>query len=638
MRKQVLLPSWTPIAALTLLYVVVGVGGYTTNAALLWQVFIAAVAVALVALAVAERRRLTTALHQGEQQFRAEYQRAEESQRWLATIVESSSDAILSQTPDGIILSWNQAAEHIYGYSAAEAVGQPISMLVSPECTDEEQHFLERLRQGERILHHETECVRKDGKRIYVSLTISPIKDAVGTIRGASVIARDITDRKRVEERIRYLAQHDTLTGLPNRILFRDRIGQAIAHAQRNQRMVAVLFLDLDGFKHINDSLGHQVGDRLLRMTARRLQRCLRDGDSVARLGGDEFVVCLPNLLENDDARHIAEKLLVALRDSFFIEHDELHISGSIGISLYPADGLDAEVLMRAADTAMYHAKEKGRNNFQYFTPHLNKAAERRLVIANRLHNALERGELTLEYQPQVELGSGRIYAAEALLRWRQADLGKISTSEFIKIAEETGLIVPIGEWVLRQACLQLRTWRDAGARDLRIAVNLSPQQFRRVGLPELAASVLQESGLTADALEMEITEGVLMTQSLENFAVLEQLAKAGVRLAIDDFGTGYSSLAYLQRFPIDTLKIDQSFVPGIGRDANDTAIVSAVIAMAHSLHLKVVAEGVETAEQAAFLKARSCDGAQGFYYSEPVSAEAFGAMLGQRATLASVY
>lgn len=587
--------------------------GYADNESLLLlQIFMAFIAMTglILAAVIAERRH------------------REESEHWLATIVESSSDAIIGKTVDGIVLSWNQAAERMYGYSATEMVGRSIGVLVPPDRANELPQILEQVRRGERIEHFETIRRCKDGKHINVSLNISPIKDPVGSITGASIIARDITERRRIEERIRYLAQHDALTGLPNRVLFRDRIGQAIVQARRHQQLLAVLFLDLDGFKHINDSLGHQIGDHLLRMTARRLQRCLREGDTIARLGGDEFVMCLSGLSEGNGAMPVAAKILEALREPFYVEQHELHVSGSIGISIYPSDGDDAELLMRAADTAMYHAKESGRNNYQFFTARLNETARRRLVLANLLHQALEREEFSLYYQPQVDLESGRIFAAEALVRWRQPELGMITPNEFIKVAEETGLIVPLGDWVLRRACQRLKRWRDAGFPNLRITVNLSPQQFRRPGFAETTAHILQENGLPASAIELEITEGVLMMQSEENLAILDQLAGMGIHMAVDDFGIGYSSLAYLQRFPIDTLKIDRSFVSGIGRDANDTALVTAIIAMAKSLQLDVVGEGIENADQAAFLKAQGCKSGQGFYLGEPVSGDAFDKIL----------
>jgi diguanylate cyclase (GGDEF)-like protein/PAS domain S-box-containing protein len=557
-----------------------------------------------------------------------ERKRIEQQQQWLATIVDSSSDAIVGKSVDGTILSWNRGAEEVYGYTAAEAVGRSISLLAAPEHADELPRVLEKIRAGELVHDFETVRRRKDGRLITVSLTISPMYDAHGAIQGASTIARDITERKRVEDQIRHMAQHDALTGLPNRVLFRDRIGQAIVHAHRQQEQFAVLFLDLDGFKHINDSLGHDVGDEVLRQAAQRLQQCLRADDTVARLGGDEFVICLPALTDPADAMPTATKVLEALREPICVGRHTLHVGGSIGISVYPSDGSDAEALMRAADTAMYHAKENGRNNYQFFTARLNEAARRRLSVANLLHEALERNEFSLCFQPQVDLATGRISAAEALLRWRRRDLGIVAPVEFIKVAEETGLIVPIGEWALRTACRQLRAWRERGYPELRMTVNLSPQQFRRAGFPDTAARILAENDVPAAALDLEITESVLMTQTEDNLAVLEQLAGMGIHMAVDDFGIGYSNLAYLQRFPIHTLKIDRSFVRGIGRDANDAALVSAIIALAQSLRLEVIGEGVESAEQAAFLKAHGCHTAQGYYFGRAVPAETFGELL----------
>lgn len=444
----------------------------------------------------------------------------------------------------------------------------------------------------------------------------------------ATHLAGIAIERDRAEERVRHMAQHDALTGLPNRLLLRDRVNQCISQAARNRRQVAVMFIDLDQFKDINDSLGHQVGDQLLRSVARRLQRCIRQGDTVARLGGDEFVVSLSELNDTNEAMMVAGKILQTLRRTFVVDRHELHVTGSVGISLYPTNGEDAESLMRAADAAMYHAKEKGRDNYQFFVPRLNEAARRRLTIANRLRQAVQRNEFALHYQPQIDLENGAIFSAEALLRWNQSELGMITPTEFIKVAEETGVIVPLGDWVLRQACEQLKRWRAAGHTNLHVTVNLSPHQLRRAGFAEFVSEVLQETGLPAEALEIEITEGILMMYSPENVTALGRLARMGVRLAIDDFGTGYSSLSYLQRFPISVLKIDQSFVSGIGQDPNDTAIVGAIIAMARSLQMKVVAEGVETEEQAAFLRANGCYAAQGFYYSKAITSEKFLSLL----------
>ncbi|WP_280153708.1 EAL domain-containing protein [Piscinibacter sp. XHJ-5] len=475
----------------------------------------------------------------------------------------------------------------------------------------------------------EVEVSQGDGKRTYLTQRF-PLRRADGELFAIGCVATDITERKSHEERIRYLAQNDVLTGLPNRTLFRDRVAQAIAQAQRSGAHVAVMFLDLDHFKNVNDSLGHETGDELLKAAANRLRGCLRAGDTAARQGGDEFVICLPTLAEGSHAIPIAEKLLEALRQPFSVGSNELHVRGSVGISVFPGDGADADELMRAADAAMYHAKEKGRDTFRFFTAELNNTAQRRLALANRLYEALQRREFVLHYQPKVELQTGRIFGAEALIRWPQVDGSYIGPHEFVRVAEETGQIGPLGEWILHEACAEAARWHRLGHHGISVAVNLSPQQLLRPGFPEFAQSVLRQTGLPPQSLEIEITEGVLMARSAENMSALEALAGLGIGLAIDDFGTGYSSLAYLQRFPVSVLKIDRSFTDGVGVDAGDTAIVTAIIAMAHSLRLDVVAEGVETIEQAQFLKAHGCRGAQGFHFSRPVPPERFVRLLSE--------
>jgi len=446
--------------------------------------------------------------------------------------------------------------------------------------------------------------------------------------RANASLEAEIAERTAAQEALYALACHDALTGLPNRGVLEERLAQAIAQALRHGRSVAVLFIDLDGFKHINDTLGHQAGDQILRDTASRLQQCVRAEDCVARLGGDEFVISLAELAARDDAALVAHKIMRALEQPFLIDRREVHVSGSIGISAFPADGETVDALLRGADMAMYAAKDEGPGNFRFFTAALSEMAQRRRTIADWLRRALSHDELELHYQPQVDLANGRIFAAEALIRWRQPGNGLVASGEFVPMAEETGLILPMGEWVLRHACEQLHRWREEpGAPDLCIAVNLSVRQFHQPGFQDLAARILAETGLPASALDLEITESLLV-HNPESLRTLNQLSDMGVQLAVDDFGTGYSSLAYLQRFPIDELKIDRSFVSGIGANPHDTAIVTAIIAMAHSLQLKVVAEGVETAGQLAFLAAHGCEAAQGFYFGKPVSADAFTELL----------
>ena len=451
-------------------------------------------------------------------------------------------------------------------------------------------------------------------------------------VRTNARLEQKIADYNQAERRIDYMAHHDALTGLPNRLLLEDRINQAIAQARRHQdEMVAQLHIDLDHFKTVNDSLGDRIGDRLLQSVASRLQQCTREGDSLGCLGGNAFGVCLAALRSSNDAALVAGKVLESLSRPFAVEGHELHISASIGVGFFPSDGSDASALLRAANAAMYKAKQKGRGNYQFFTAALHEAARRRMVATNQLRQALAQDEFSVYYQPQVDMESGRIFSAEALLRWTPPGKAPRSCVEFIAIAEETGIIVPIGEWVLRQACAQLKRWRDGGHPEMRIAVNLSARQFAQANLTDFVAQVIEETGIPADALELEITESVTMQPSDDNIAVLHRLSNMGVQLSIDDFGTGYSSLAYLQNFPIHALKIDRSFVIGINEETHDAAIVTAIIAMAHSLHLNLIAEGVDRPEHVSFLTAHGCLAAQGFYYSQAVPADTLTQLLDER-------
>ena len=457
-----------------------------------------------------------------------------------------------------------------------------------------------------------------------ISVSGRPIFDEQGNFQGYRGTGRDITEQKQVEEKIRHMAHHDALTQLPNRVLLHDRIGQAIAQAQRNDQAMALLFIDLDRFKTVNDSLGHPVGDKLLQVVAGRLLACTRASDTVARIGGDEFVVLLGDLDRPEAARHVAQKVLDSLSEPVTVDGHELKITPSVGICAYPHDGQDVETLMRNADIAMYHAKQMGRNNFQFFTQIMNDVAQQRLLLENDLRYAVERGEFILHYQPQLDLKTGGIVGFEALVRWRHPQRGMVAPSEFIPAAEETGLIGPIGEWVLREACTQARAWQKAGHPQLQVAVNCSAKQFQHEGFVETVGRILRETGMPAARLELEITESVIIHHSEEVNARFQALEDMGVRISIDDFGTGYSSLSYLKRLAIHQLKIDQSFVRDISSDPDDAAIVSAIIAIAHSLDLDVVAEGVETAEQLAFLRSLGCDSAQGYFFSRPVPADEF--------------
>ncbi len=451
-----------------------------------------------------------------------------------------------------------------------------------------------------------------------------------GRLRGVTV---DMTARKDLEEQLARMARYDSLTGLPNRNLLADRLGQALISSARHGRAAAVLFLDLDRFKSINDSLGHNVGDQLLKAAGERLRGCVREGDTVARLGGDEFVVVLTDMARTQDAAHLAQKTLDRLAHPFSVEvpnagAEEFFITGSIGVSFYPGDGEDAETLLKNADVAMYRAKVHGGNNYQFFTPEMNARARRQLSMENALHVALDRNQFVLYYQPQVDLASGGIVGVEALLRWKHPEQGLVAPAEFIPLLEETGLIVPVGGWVLREACAQAAAWRQAGLSSLRMAVNLSARQLRDGRFADTVAAALADTGMDPDGLELEITESLVMQQVEASLEALRRIHALGVHISMDDFGTGYSSLSHLKLLPIDAVKIDRSFVCDIPDDENDAAIVQAIIVLARTLRLNVIAEGVETEAQLAFLRAQGCGAAQGFLFSRPVPAEELSARL----------
>jgi diguanylate cyclase (GGDEF)-like protein len=425
-------------------------------------------------------------------------------------------------------------------------------------------------------------------------------------------------------EQIAHLAEHDSLTGLPNRLLLNDRLDQAIAQAGRSSKLMAILFLDLDNFKLINDSLGHPTGDKLLQSVARSLLGCVRAPDTVSRQGGDEFVILLRDVERAEDPAITARRIQRALKEAHSIDGHQFHVTASIGISIFPLDGLDAATLLKNADTAMYRAKENGRQNFRFFKPEMNVKAVERQSMEEDLRRALERNEFTLNYQPILDLKSDAITGAEALLRWTHPTRGSVEPAEFIPVAEDTGLILPIGAWVLREACMQAKAWENEGLSPITISVNVSALQFRSEGFLDSLTTILKETGLNPESLDIEITESVLMGRAERGVPTLETLRKQGVQVAVDDFGTGYSSLSYLQKLKVDSLKIDQSFVHEIATTPNETSIVSAIISMGRSLGLRVTAEGVETPEALAFLKAQNCDEAQGYYISRPVPAAEF--------------
>ncbi|MDB6084333.1 MAG: hypothetical protein JWN43_2214 [Gammaproteobacteria bacterium] len=542
-------------------------------------------------------------------------------------------DAVVCTDISGDITFLNPVAEAMTGWSLAEASGRPMmevfrtldAISTEPTETTAELAILQI-----RAVHLPPSCtlIRRDGLEIPIEDSIAAIHDRQGHAIGAVIVFRDVSVARAMARQITHSAEHDFLTGLPNRMLLNDRISQAIASACRHTRLVAVLFLDLDGFKHINDSLGHPVGDKLLQAIAKRLVGSVRGSDTVSRQGGDEFVVLLPDLQQPEDAAVMAARILRDVAEAHSVDQHELYVTTSIGVSVFPDDGADAETLIKNADTAMYQAKENGRQSFQFFKPAMNARAVERQFIEEGLRRALQRRELTLHYQPKINIRTGAITGAEALIRWTHPSRGAIAPGQFIPVAEDCGLILPIGRWVLRQASEQAQAWVDAGLRPTTMAVNVSAMEFRDDDFLKSLFAILEETRLDPRALELELTESVLMKRAATTAITLQTLRKSGVQVAIDDFGTGYSSLNYLRRFPIDTLKIDQSFVRQIVDSDDEAAIVTAVISMARSLKLRVVAEGVETFEELEFLHAHRCEEAQGFYFSRPVPADQFAKLL----------
>jgi len=541
----------------------------------------------------------------------------------LDAIIQSSPLAIYTRDLDSNVLTWNPAAELMFGWRAAEIIGKPV-LTIPAEKAGEAENLRLGVLSGETIVQKELVRQRRDGSPINISLTASPLRDQSGQLYGYLTIVADITERKRAEHKIEFLAYHDALTGLPNRLLVQDRFLQARAHADRDKSKVALLFLDLDNFKTINDSLGHSVGDALLQQIASRLSECVRDTDTISRQGGDEFLIVLPDLPDSDACAPVLVKVMERLQDPFDADGHELSTSASIGIALYPDDGKDFDTLLKKADMAMYRAKDSGRNAYHFFDEQMNVEAVENLSMRNGLRRAVDRGEFVLHYQPQIDLVSGAVVGAEALLRWNNPEFGMIPPGRFIPVAEESGLIVPIGEWVMREACRQGALWKRAGLPDLVVAVNLSAVQFKRGDVEQTVINALEESGFDPRYLELEITESILI-QNMENvLATVKRLKLLGVKLSIDDFGTGYSSLSYLKRFDVDKLKIDQSFVRDLATDPDDTAIVRAIIQMAESLGLQTIAEGVEDLRMLEILRDFQCDEAQGYYFARPMPAEDF--------------
>lgn len=569
---------------------------------------------------ITERKNMEEALY-------VEKERAE-------VTLNSIGDAVISTDIAGNITFLNLVAETMTGWSGKEAVNRPMAevfRILDASTREIIANPMEMAIGKDKTVHLPPRCLlrRRDGFEIPIEDSAAPIHDREGEATGAVIVFHDVSAARAMAQQMAHAAEHDFLTGLPNRMLLNDRISQAIASAPRHLKHVAVLFLDLDGFKHINDSLGHSVGDKVLQSVAKRLGDCVRGADTVSRQGGDEFVILLSEVEQAEDAAITARRMLQSVAEPQSIGPHELHVTTSIGLSIYPDDGLDAETLIRNADTAMYQAKENGRQSYQFFKPAMNVRAVERQWIEESLRRALERREFALHYQPKINLRTGAIAGVEALIRWTHPARGIISPAQFIPVAEDSGLIVPIGNWVLREACRQAKAWEDAGLLLGTMAVNVSAMELRDLNFLRGFFSILGETGLDPQSLEMELTESVLMKHAESAASILRTVRERGMQVAMDDFGTGFSSLSYLQKFPVDALKIDQSFTRQITGDGGDTRIVTAVISMARSLKLRVVAEGVETQEQLEFLRAHECDEAQGYYFSRPVPPDQFAKLLG---------
>jgi diguanylate cyclase (GGDEF)-like protein/PAS domain S-box-containing protein len=558
-------------------------------------------------------------------------------------VLEAAPDALVLVHQDGDIVLVNQPAERLFGYRRDELLGRPVQILVPWSYRAAHALQLARYRTAwrRRALRVGPELfgLRKDGTEFPVEVSLSPLASPKGLLFILAI--RDISARKRAEAERRHLireralygaisrlARHDPLTGLANRTLLHDRLSGALASADRHGDKLGVAFLDLDRFKHVNDSLGHGAGDCLLQSVGARLMASVRKTDTVCRLGGDEFVIVLSDVKRRDDLEKAAAKIAAAIGAPHRAGGHELHVTASIGIAMYPDDGADAETLLRNADIAMYHAKDHGRNHVRFFAPEMNELIIERRALEGGLRAALDHGEFVLHYQPKVDLRTGRMIGAEALIRWHHPERGLVTPHSFIPVAEDSGLIVPIGQWVQREACRQAVAWQTAGLRPVPIAVNISALEFRGQGFFDRVRRILAETGLDPRLLELELTESVLMESVGTTAAMLWELKGMGLRLAVDDFGTGYSSLSYLMHFPIDALKVDQSFVHEIAAAGDTSPIITAVIAMGRSLKQRVVAEGVETEAQLAFLRSQQCEEGQGFHFSRPLPPDQFAALL----------
>jgi diguanylate cyclase (GGDEF)-like protein/PAS domain S-box-containing protein len=562
---------------------------------------------------------------------------AEEDLKLRDRAIESSVSAICitdNLAADNPIVYVNPAFESITGYSSRDVIGRNPRLLQGTDVAQPELNTIRAALHDERSCHVVLRNYRKDGSMYWSELNISPVRNDAGAVTHYIGVHSDITAAKTHQDELARQANHDSLTGLPNRNLLWDRIDLACARAQRYGNFAAVAFLDLDDFKIVNDSLGHSAGDQLLRAVAARLESSLRATDTVARIGGDEFVLVLSDHKSTQSVAGELQRIVDSFSQPFAIDGRDVFVTASVGVALYPQDAGDPESLMKSAELAMYRAKESGRNAYQLYTAELQTRVSERLALESKLRRALEHGELSLHFQPQVDLRSNRVFGCEALLRWNQPELGTVSPAKFIPLAEETGLIVPIGEWALRTACLQNKAWQNAGLPAVTVAVNISARQFREKNLVNSVAKILAETVLDPKYLELEVTESAIMHDAPNVIAALQAFRDLGVKLSVDDFGTGYSSLSYLKRFPVDRLKIDQSFVRDITADTDNAAIAQAVVTLGHSMDLRVIAEGVETVEQLAFLRRNRCDEMQGYLFGKPMPAHEFGKLLESGRTL----
>ena len=539
-----------------------------------------------------------------------------------ANAIENAAEGVMVCDGEGRLVSANKAYTRITGYAVEEGLGRRLEELSPPDQGAPAYAEVFELVRTQGHWKGELWSHKKNGDRYVEERSISAVRDDNGNVVNYIILFSDVTKQKEDATRLQFLAHHDPLTGLANRILFQERCEEALMRAARRKAKVAVLFVDLDHFKTVNDSLGHGHGDELLKNVAVRLQECTRKTDTVARQGGDEFTILLGEVVDSADIAFIAKKIADRLSTSFMVAGHEVYVSASVGISCYPEDGQSASVLIKNADAAMYAAKEQGRNNYQFFSAEMNTQALETLMMASSLRLAIEREELVLEYQPRIDLANGKVTGAEALVRWNHPNLGRIMPSQFIGLAEKTGLIDPLGEWVLRRACSQMVEWRKTGVGLPRVAVNISARQFRHPDFTERVAAILEETGADPSTLEVEVTESMVMHDPQRTSVILERLKERSVVVAIDDFGTGYSSLSYLKRFPIDYIKIDQSFVRGIPRDAEDIGIVRAIIALAKTLDVQLIAEGIDTPEQLTFLEREGCNEGQGYLISTSLPAD----------------